>query len=300
MEGLRESCKVCYHTIDVTDAPAMEALGRALQQAGGLDGIFQCAGVAGKGMLLTKEEKTFCRVLQPKVQGTWNLHNLPVKPRHFVLFSSVQTLFGGAGQCDYTAANSFLDAFADYRHCQGLPATVINWPAWKQVGMAVDMGAAQNQSFFHALSSDRAIAALETALGMELSGVIPGKLDMDFLARELSHFPIALAPELRPKETHKDASGGKSSQALLLLGKEPGSFTQREREVAELYARTIGLGEIDVFDSIQAMGGDSIVSMEILKALNQKYGNHLSAADMFTYTSVQAMAAHIEDLLLPV
>lgn len=300
VKDLRESCKVCYHTVDVTDALAMEDLGRELQQAGGLDGVFQCAGVAGKGMLLSKEEETFRKVLQPKVQGTWNLHNLPVKPGHFVLFSSVQTLFGGAGQSDYTVANAFLDAFADYRHSQGLPAVVINWPAWKQVGMAVDMGAAQNQSFFHALSSDRAIAALETALGAGLSGVIPGKLDKEFLAREWSHFPIALTPELRPKEERKEASGEKSSQAPMLLGKEPGSFTQREREVADLYARTIGLGEIDVFDSIQAMGGDSIVSMEILKMLNQKYGNHISAADMFTYTSVQAMAAHIEDLLLPV
>ncbi len=302
VEELRKLCKVSYHVLDVADDAAMDELGKLLQAEGQLDGIFQCAGVAGKGMLLTKEESTFRSVLQPKMQGTWNLHRLPVSPQYFVMFSSIQTLFGGAGQCDYTAANTFLDAFAHYRHSLGLPATVINWPAWKQVGMAVDMGAAKNQSFFHSLSSDRAIAALETVLGAGLSGVIPGKLDGEFLTRELAHFPIALDSALRPKErsSAQTKTTGQASQAVLLLGKDPGSFTQREREVAQLYAQTIGLTEIDVFDSINAMGGDSIVSMEILKALNQRYGNHLSAADMFTYSSVSQMAAHIEQLLSPV
>lgn len=300
VESLREKCRVCYHTIDVTDTGAMGKLGQLLQQEGRLDGIFQCAGAAGNGMLLNKEESTFRSVLEPKMQGTWNLHRLPVNPKYFVLFSSVQTLFGGAGQCDYTAANSFLDAFADYRHMLGLPATAINWPAWKQTGMAVDMGAALGPSFFHALSSDRAIAALETALAEKLSGVIPGKLDTGFLSQELAHFPIALEQKLLPQKTTKDRAGENTPKTLLLRGKESGDFTQREREVAQLYAQTIGLTEIDVFDSINAMGGDSIVSMEILKALNHQYGNRLSAADMFTYASVHAMAAHIEELLLSV
>ncbi len=299
IEELRQSCQVCYHTLDVADAAAMEALGQTLQEEGRLDGIFQCAGVAGQGMLLTKEEGRFRQVLEPKLQGTWNLHRLPLQPKYFVLFSSVQTLFGGAGQCDYVAANAFLDAFASYRHSLGLPATAINWPAWKQVGMAADLRVADGRSFFHALSPDRAIAALETVLTAELSGVIPGKLDMDFLAQELAHFPVALEENLRPQGRGRSEVKSKSegNRKVLLLGKEPGSFTPREREVAQLYAQTIGLAEIDVFDSINAMGGDSIVSMEILKALNQRFGNHLSAADMFTYASVSDMAAHLDTLL---
>ena len=294
---LQESCEVCYHAVDVADSAAMEELGRTLQH---IDGIFQCAGVAGQGMLLTKEERRFREILSPKLDGTWNLHDLPVQPKYFVLFSSIQTLFGGAGQCDYVAANAFLDAFADYRHSLGLPATVINWPAWKQVGMAADMRAADARSFFHALSPDRAISAMETILAAGLSGVIPGKLDEEFLAHEQAHFPIALEEALRPKARSEAKQKTQQETEILLLGKEPGGFTAREREIAQIYAQTIGLSEIDVFDSINAMGGDSIVSMEILKALNARYGNHLSAADMFTYASVSDMAAHIETLLQPV
>ncbi len=297
VEELRKSCRVCYHVADVADAAAMEQLGSTI---GHLDGIFQCAGVAGKGMLLTKEEARFRQVLDPKLQGTWNLHRLCADAKFFVLFSSIQTLFGGAGQCDYVAANAFLDAFADYRHSLGLPATVINWPAWKQVGMAADLQVADSHSFFRALSPSRAIAALETALACEYSGVIPGGLEEDFLARELANFPIELDAVLRPRERTKESAKSTKQQGVLLLGKDPGSFTDTEREVAQLYGQTIGLSEIDVFDSINAMGGDSIVSMEILKALNQRYGNRLSAADMFTYASVKDMAAHLDTLLQPV
>lgn len=294
VDELRKSCQVCYHALDVADATAMDALRRTI---GTLDGIFQCAGMAGKGMLLTKEEAQFRQVLEPKMQGTWNLH--PFHTKHFVLFSSIQTLFGGAGQCDYVAANAFLDAFADYRHSLGLPATVLNWPAWKQVGMAADLQVADSRSFFRALSPSRGISALETALASNYSGVIPGGLDEDFLAQEIAHFPIDLDAALRPKDRAKESVKTRQQQSVLLLGKDPGRFTDTEREVAQLYAQTIGLSEIDVFDSINAMGGDSIVSMEILKALNQRYGNHLSAADMFTYASVTDMANHIDTLLQP-
>ncbi len=299
LEELRQGCRVCYHAVDVTDSTAMEALGQKLKSQGRLDGVFQCAGLPGTGMLLTKDAKHFWQVIAPKLEGTWNLHHIPIQPKYFVMFSSVQTLYGGAGQCDYVAANSFLDAFAHYRHSLGLPATVVNWPAWKKVGMAADIYAADGCSFFYALSPDRALAALETILAENFSGVVPGKLDGAFLSKEV--FPIALDAALCPQERSKAVHSRESiHHPVLLLGKTPGSFTPLEQEVAQLYAQTIGLGEIDVFDSINAMGGDSIVSMEILKALNQRYGNHLSAADMFTYASVSDMAAHIEQLFFPI
>ena len=52
----------------------------------------------------------------------------------FVLFSSISSIFPPAGQVDYAAANAFLDAFALSRKD---PVTVINWGAWREVGMAV-------------------------------------------------------------------------------------------------------------------------------------------------------------------
>jgi acyl carrier protein len=43
---------------------------------------------------------------------------------------------GAPGHCAYAAANSWLDAFTNWRRVQGLPATSIAWSAWAGIGLA--------------------------------------------------------------------------------------------------------------------------------------------------------------------
>ncbi len=59
----------------------------------------------------------------------------------FVLYSSVTAVFAGMGQSDYTYANAWLDGLVERRRQQGLPALSIQWPAWAEIGMAVDKNA---------------------------------------------------------------------------------------------------------------------------------------------------------------
>ncbi|USP74624.1 uncharacterized protein yc1106_01898 [Curvularia clavata] len=69
-------------------------------------------------------------VNEPKVHGTWNLHNSCLSREidldFFLLFSSLAGVFGGPGQSNYGAANTFLEAFVQYRHSLGLRASAIN------------------------------------------------------------------------------------------------------------------------------------------------------------------------------
>jgi acyl transferase domain-containing protein/acyl-CoA synthetase (AMP-forming)/AMP-acid ligase II/pimeloyl-ACP methyl ester carboxylesterase/acyl carrier protein len=94
-----------------------------------LRGIVHCAGILDDGLLQGLSWEKFSNVLSPKVQGTWNLHQLTLENSldFFILFSSAASLLGSPGQGNYAAANSFLDAIAHYRHTQNLPATSINW-----------------------------------------------------------------------------------------------------------------------------------------------------------------------------
>jgi hypothetical protein len=72
----------------------------------------------------------------PKIQGTWNLHEAFASQflDFFVLFSSFSGLLGHWGQANYASANTFLDAFAQYRHGKGLPASVLDISIIEDVG----------------------------------------------------------------------------------------------------------------------------------------------------------------------
>jgi KR domain/Phosphopantetheine attachment site len=72
--------------------------------------------------------------IRPKVDGTWNLHHALKGLDFFVLFSSISGVVGQYGQANYAAANTFLDAFVQYRHYLGLVASVIDLGVMEDVG----------------------------------------------------------------------------------------------------------------------------------------------------------------------
>ena len=73
-----------------------------------------------------------------KVDGTWNLHHALNGQDHyvqfFVLCGSITGVMGNAGQVNYSAANTFVSSFAQYRLQNGLPASVVNLGGVDDVG----------------------------------------------------------------------------------------------------------------------------------------------------------------------
>ena len=98
--------------------------------------VFHTAMVLEDRLLVDLDRDTLERVLRPKVLGGWNLHHETADRDldHFVLFSSLSSVFGHAGQANYSAANALLDGLAHYRRAMGLTATVMNWGHLGEVG----------------------------------------------------------------------------------------------------------------------------------------------------------------------
>ncbi|RAL13732.1 type I polyketide synthase [Aspergillus homomorphus CBS 101889] len=100
-------------------------------------GIFNISMVLSDASLLTMSLAEWAAATAPKVTGTWNLHEASRKHGaldFFVLFSSMCGIVGMPGQANYAAANSFMDAFVQYRHHHHLPASVIDIGAVENIG----------------------------------------------------------------------------------------------------------------------------------------------------------------------
>lgn len=92
----------------------------------------------------------------------------------FILFSSLAGLVGQNGQANYACANTFLDAFVQFRHRQGLPAFAIDLGPVLQVGYVAGNEKVQNQlrAFsFHGLREQDVLDSLELAISKSCSSL---------------------------------------------------------------------------------------------------------------------------------
>jgi acyl transferase domain-containing protein len=144
VQSLREmGAQVLVVKADVSKREELsEAIELARQRFGEIHGVVHAAGVLNDSLIQWKSPEEVEKVLAPKLNGTLLLEELLADTRldFFLLFSSVSDLAGIPGQVDYCAANAFLDAFAHWKIMKdGTRAIAINWPAWKEVGMAAEL-----------------------------------------------------------------------------------------------------------------------------------------------------------------
>lgn len=148
-------CEVSYQQLDVLDREAFaEVVSCAVAQFGPLTGVIYCPGVPDGTAIHRLSERTVEPVFAPKVRGVENLfHALQGKSvEQVVLCSSITALLGGFGQAAYTAANAFVDAFAQDK-AQSFDGQIIclNWDTWKETGMATGRNGLSQFSDQHAL-----------------------------------------------------------------------------------------------------------------------------------------------------
>ena len=137
--------EVLVAAADVLD-PGSAARGdrrRRSARFGALHGVFHAAGVLDDALLETKTRPRAERVLAPKVHGTLVLDaalaGTPARLPAALLVASARSP-GLPGQIDYTAANAFLDAFAQHRSArEAAPTISVGWGAWQEVGIAAEL-----------------------------------------------------------------------------------------------------------------------------------------------------------------
>ena len=162
--------RVVVHAADVSKeadvAAVLAAIDRDLPP---LRGVLHAAMVLEDALLINLDRDRMERVLAPKLAGTWNLHTQTAgRPLdHFIMFSSLSSVFGHAGQGNYAAANAFLDAMAWYRRASGLPALTVNWGYVGEVGYLArrsELGERLERQGVLSFNVREALALLEKAM----------------------------------------------------------------------------------------------------------------------------------------
>ncbi|KAK3392816.1 hypothetical protein B0H63DRAFT_530309 [Podospora didyma] len=139
-------CQVHLVAGDVSNmADVKRAVLLSLSSGHPVRGVLQLAMVLADTNLLDMSLDDWITATKPKIDGTWNLHHaLQDQPLDFFWMSSSNvTVMEQGGQGNYIGANTFMEAFCQYRHSVGLPASVLNICPIDDVGMVAENEAAR-------------------------------------------------------------------------------------------------------------------------------------------------------------
>ncbi|MFJ9714305.1 type I polyketide synthase, partial [Streptomyces sp. NPDC101234] len=286
---------------DVTDRAALADV----LAAHTISGVVHTAGILDDGVIGTLTREQLNRVLAPKVDAAWHLHELTreLDLSLFVVFSSVAGLIGSGGQGNYAAGNAFLDALMQLRRNDGLPGLALAWGPWTdELGLtgglsgadlrriarsampllAVDQGLAL---FDRALCSDRPLLALTrfNPQAMRAQGEVPP------LWRTLVGGTVRRTA---------DNSGASRDGLLERLAGRSGDQARAllVELVGDAAATVLGHASgtrINTGQPFKELGFDSLTAVELRNLLQSRTGRALPSSVVFDYPTVTRLAGFL-------
>ncbi len=273
---------------DITAAGTAERLVVAATATGlPLRGVLHAAAVVEDATLTNITDELVERDWAPKVYGAWNLHQATASEPldWFCSFSSAAALVGSPGQGAYAAANSWLDAFMNWRRAQGLPASAIAWGAWAEIGLGTAL--AEGDA---AILPDEGAYAFEAMLRYDrvYTGYAP-ILGTPWLTAFAQRSPFA--------EMFKSA--GQGSTETRRLRAELAALPREEwpTHLRRLISEQVGLllrRAIDPDRPLSEYGLDSLGNLELRTRIEAETGIRISSMGVST---VRALAESLCDTL---
>ncbi|KAJ5952535.1 polyketide synthase [Penicillium vulpinum] len=139
---LSYGCKIIEAKGDVADVDFLKKVFR--ESSPTIAGVIQGAMILRDKPYESMTLEEYHTAIYGKIQGTWALHNVSLERKqpldYFTLLSSISGIVGKKGQSNYSAANTFLDAFATYRQSLGLPANAVDLGLIEDVGYVAEQG----------------------------------------------------------------------------------------------------------------------------------------------------------------
>ncbi|MDT0550329.1 type I polyketide synthase, partial [Streptomyces lonegramiae] len=299
-------------TCDTTNPTQLTNLLNTIPPTHPLTTLIHTAGVLDDATLATQTPDHLSTALGPKAYAAHLLHDLT---RHldldaFVLISSTAATFGSPGQANYAAANAYLDALAQHRRDQGLPATSIAWGLWEHGGLAnAEITGHLARRGLLPMPTEPALTALSQAI------VAPGQahriiadIDWSTFVGLLSHTGefvplIQDIPEARTQRT-RDVVDQQSGTALHRQLADRNPSEQQElllRLVRTQVAAVLGHSDIDAVPPdrpFKDLGLDSLAAVETRNRLTAVTERRLPTSLIFDHPTPTKLARYVQAQLM--
>ncbi len=303
----RAGAEVRIAACDVTDRDALRDLLAEVPAEHPLTGVVHTAGVLDDAAFHTLTDERIDRVFAAKAEAARHLHELTRDSdlSAFVLFSSIAGLIGSAGQANYAAANSFLDALARQRRAAGLPALSLAWGPWQQdLGMtgALDRTAMHRWERLGLAPLDRAegLRLFDEALTTDEPAPALLRLDTDTLRMEAHAGPL---PAVLRGFVRARGRSAPAAAAEVSLGERLRGVPEAKRRgvvldlVRDHVAAVLGYGsaeDIGPDRGFSELGFDSLGGVEFRNRLSRTTALALPSTLVFDYPT----AGDVTDYLL--
>jgi surfactin synthase thioesterase subunit/acyl carrier protein/NADP-dependent 3-hydroxy acid dehydrogenase YdfG len=267
-----------------------------------LKGVVHSVGVLDDGILAQLDWKRFSRVFEPKVYGSWILHECTksLELDFFILQSSVLSLLGSAGQANYSASNTFVDSLAAHRRAAGLPAMAINWSAWSGGGLATASGA-RGEAMWSSLgvkfvSPDLAMKSFDRLMHHDVDQIAVAIADWPTYAGKVGNPPF-LAELLNGREGPSKSVRANGEPAAVVVHVNDGT---RGELLSRLQQRIMAeLGFVDPIDPdrpLNEVGLDSLRSVTLANNLEDEFGILISISQLISGPTINQLVDHLSDL----
>ncbi|AGP52922.1 type I polyketide synthase [Streptomyces rapamycinicus] len=316
-------------TVAACDVADRAALAHLLDQVVGdgadhpLTAVVHAAGALDDATVDALTPERIEAVLRPKVAGARHLHELTrgrgrgrdrdLDLDAFVLISSIAGTVGAAGQGNYAAASAYLDALAQLRRADGLPATSVAWSAWAGGGMVDGEVADQlRRRGAPPIDGARALELLRQTVARGDGFLVAADIDWGRFAPALSATrPLPLLAELPeaggtgqdPAGADGEAAGGAAALRTRLAELSPADrHTALVELVSEQAAAALGYadaGAVETGRAFKELGFDSLTAVDLRNRLNAATGLRLPVTLVFDYPTADDLAVLLREELLP-
>ncbi|WP_435797611.1 SDR family NAD(P)-dependent oxidoreductase [Streptomyces avermitilis] len=296
---------------DTTDPEQLAALLTTIPTEHPLTTVIHTAGTLDDATTTKLTDTQLHTVLQPKIDAATHLHHLtlhhPVTT--FVLYSSAAGQLGTAGQANYAAANTYLDALAHHRRAHGHPATSLAWGFWNQRSdMTGHLGDAEVERMERAgmrpLDNEEGLALFDLACGADVPLQVITRLTASALRADPDSVPPLFRGLVQGTSRRVVRSGGDGSELRTrLTGLPPAEQLRRLLDLVRSNAATV-LGHasaeaIAAEQSFSELGFDSLTAVEFRNRLGAATGLRLPATLVFEHPTPTALAEELLTQLAP-